>query len=473
MKPRIVLILLLAMLCWAGCLSTSRESAIGDQEAEKAEKSMGLVTDPIPLAYVRRIGERLTAVSSRPEGPWSFKIADSEEPNAFALPGGHVYVTRGLLALINSEDELAGVIGHEIGHVTARHSAKQVGAAVLTAPVTLASAITGMAVGLVSPLLRDVVKGTGQLVTKGLVLAPFGRVQETRADEIGQTLAALAGYDPAGLPRFLHTLGRDIELLGVDESHFHFLNNHPMTEDRVAKTGARAKTLTRGTGAPLAHTAAELFAKLDGLLVGADPAQGVFRESLFLHPGLDLAIDFPEGWETVNTPEAAGAVNPEKDAAVALRLVAADTTLDAALAKAAKEQKGVVFERSKIRGLPAARTQHASGGHNADITLIGFRGDVFAIVGQSSERDAKSLEPIFEKTSRSFRALRSSERGSIRESRLRVRTSRSQETASSLAKRTGSTWSAKELAVANGVEFEAHFFRGQSVKVAVPEPYSR
>ncbi|MBW2244212.1 MAG: M48 family metalloprotease [Deltaproteobacteria bacterium] len=473
MKPRIVLILFLAMFCGAGCLSPARETAIGDQEAEKVEKSMGLVADPIALAYVRRVGERLSAVSSRPEGPWSFKIADSEEPNAFALPGGHVYVTRGLLALINSEDELAGVIGHEIGHVTARHSAKQVGAAVLTAPVTLASAIVGLAVGLVSPLLRDVVEGTGQLFTKGLVLAPFGRVQENRADEIGQTLASLAGYDPAGLPRFLHTLGRDIERMGVDESHFHFLNDHPMTEDRVAKTRERAETLTRGEGTPLAATAAELFAKLDGLLVGADPAQGVFRKSLFLHPGLDLAIDFPEGWETVNTADAAGAVNPEKDAVVALRLVAEDTTLDAALQNAVKEQKGVVFERSKIRGLPAARTRHVSGGQTADITLIGFRGDVFAIVGQSSKKDAKGYEAIFEKTGRSFRALRKSERESIRESRLRVRSARSQETATSLATRTGSTWSAKELAVANGVEFDAHFSRGQAVKVAVPEPYSR
>ena len=473
MNPRNVLAVLVAASFGTSCLSPARESAIGDREAEKVEQSMGLVEDPIPVAYVRRIGERLAAVSTRPEGPWSFEIADSPDPNAFALPGGHVYVTRGLLALVNSEDELAGVIGHEIGHVTARHSAKRIGATVLTAPVTLASAIAGLAVGLVSPLLRDVVEGTGQLITGGLVLAPFGRVQETNADEIGQALAARAGYDPAGLPRFLHTLGREVELLGAEERRFHFLNDHPMTEDRVAKTSARAATLTREPGTLLAPTAADLFAKLNGLLVGADPAQGVFRESLFLHPGLDLAIEFPEGWKTVNTAEAAGAVSPKQDAVVALRFVAADTSLDAVLEEALKEQKGVAFERSTIRGLPTARTLHTGGGQAADITLVGFRGDVLAIVGQSSERAAKSFEPIFGETARSFRALRTSERSGIRESRLRVRTAHSGETAADLVKRGGSTWSAAQLAVANGIDLDVALAAGRALKIAIPEPYSR
>lgn len=473
MFSRTVLVLLLAALSSTGCLTLARETAIGDSEAKKVEETMGLVENPTPVAYVRQIGERLAAVSTQPSGPWSFKIADSPEPNAFALPGGHVYVTRGLLALINSEDELAGVLGHEIGHVTAHHTAKRIGATVLMAPVTLASAIAAMAVGLVSPLLRDAVQSTGQLITGGLVLAPFGRAQETQADEIGQTLAARAGYDPAGLPRFLHTLGREAELQGGDEHRFHFLNDHPMTEDRVAKTGARAGTLTRQAGTPLAAKPADLFAKFDGLLVGADPAQGLFRENLFLHPALDLAIEFPEGWKTLNTAEAAGAVSPEQDAIVALRFVAADTSLDAVLEKAMKEQRGIQFERRTIRGLPAARTLHTGGSQAADITLIGYRGDVLAVVGHSSARAAKSFEPIFGETARSFRALRTSELRGIRESRLRVWTAHSGETAADLAKRSESTWSAAQLAIANGVELDSRFELGRPVKVAIPEPYSR
>src|SRR5262245_48779820 len=100
---------------------------------------MGLVSEPALVSYVRAVGTKLAAVSELPEGPWTFEVVDQPEPNAFALPGGHVYVTRGLLALLNSEDELAGVMGHEIGHVTASHSTKRMGAAVLTAPLNIAT----------------------------------------------------------------------------------------------------------------------------------------------------------------------------------------------------------------------------------------------------------------------------------------------------------------------------------------------
>jgi len=474
-SPRIlpVLVVFVTALCVGACLSPARESELGDQQAERVEREMGLVGDAVPLAYVRALGKRLAAVSDRPEGPWSFEIADSPEPNAFALPGGHVYVTRGLLALVNSEDELAGVIGHEIGHVTARHSAKRISAGVLTAPVAIASGIASFGVGLVSPFLSDVVRGTGSLVTGGLVLAPYSRAQENEADEIGQGLAARAGYDPAGISSFMRSLKREGELRTKEGRRFHIMDTHPMPADRAKRTEQRARTLNRSPAAPVAKDAAALFGKLEGLLVGEDPAHGVFRERLFLHPGFDLAIEFPEGWKTANTPEAAGAVNPGKDAVVALHMAAADTSLDAVLEKAEQGQKGLDFERSTIRGLPAAHTRYSSGGQTAAITLIGYRGHVFSVAGQSAERAASALEPVFASTAGSFRALPSSERRAIRESRLRLRAARAGETPAALTERTGSTWSAEELALANGVDDDTRFRAGRRVKVAVSEPYSR
>lgn len=269
--------------------------------------------EPALAAYVQAVGAKLAAVSERPAGPWQFLVVDRPEPNAFALPGGHVYVTRGLLALANSEDELAGVLGHEIAHVTASHSTKRLGAAVATAPLAIASGLAGLAVGIVSPALGSAVAGAGELVTEGLVLAPYSREQEHEADEIGQTLAARAGYDPAALPRFLETLDREVALApGQKREGSSFFDSHPLTPDRVARTEERARQLARAAASPIAGARGAFLAKLDGLVVGEDPAQGVFQGRVFLQPELGLALDFPAGWKTRNTNEAVGALSPER-----------------------------------------------------------------------------------------------------------------------------------------------------------------
>ena len=470
---RFALFACLTAMHLTACLSPARESELGDQAAEQVEKEMGLVRDAKALAYVRAIGNRLAAVSERPEGPWHFEIAASPEPNAFALPGGHVYVTRGLLALVNSEDELAGVIGHEIGHVTARHSVKRVSANILTAPVSIASAVAGFGVGLVSPLLRNVVLGTGQIVTEGFVVAPYSRSQENEADEIGQGLAARAGYDPAGISSFMRTLVREGELRSPEGRRFHILDTHPMPAARARKTEERALTLTRAKAAPVARSTAALYGKLDGLLVGPDPALGVFRKSLFLHPELGLVVDFPKGWKTLNTPAAAGAVSPDRDAVVALRLAATDETLDDVLKELEAEAPSLRFERSRIHGRPAARAIHTSRGNSANITLIRHRQNVYSIVGQSAASDAEQFAPAFGRTARSFRGLTGDDRTRIRESRLRVRQARAGDSPAALVKRFGSTWSDAELALANGLEPDARLKSARLVKVAIPQAYSR
>jgi predicted Zn-dependent protease len=462
----------LLALALAGCITPAAEQERGDDEAKKVEQQMGLLREPALEGYVRAIGEKLAAVSERPEGPWQFQVADQPEPNAFALPGGYVYVTRGLLALVNSEDELAGVIGHEIAHVTARHSTKRMGAAVVTAPVTIAAGIAGAALGIVSPLLGSVVAGTGQVITGGLVLAPYSREQEYEADELGQSLAARAGYDPAGIARFLHTLDRDLGLAHGEPRTFHFLDSHPLTPDRVARSEERARELTRAPANAIAGARGAFLAKLEGIVVDDDPARGVFEERRFLHPELDFAIDFPAGWKTQNTNDAVGAVSPEKDAVVALRVAASDSSLDKVLAEAAKEQSDVKFERLEVNGLRAARTSLSGRGQVAEITLIEHGRTVYGVVGQSTESVAKKYARALRATAASFRALGASERRGIRESRLRARAARAGETPAAIAKRTGSSWDAEHVAVANGVAAGDRFDAGWAVKVAVPQAYT-
>ena len=454
-----------------GCITSSQVAMMGDKEAAKVEQSMGLMREAKSVDYVVAIGEKLAAQSQLSDGPWTFQVVDTPEPNAFALPGGHVFVSRGLLALVNSEDELAGVIGHEIGHVTARHSEKRIRATLATAPVAIATGIGGAAASIVSPKIGNIVAGSGQLFMAG-VIAPFSRSQENDADEIGQQLAAKTGYDPSGISTFLHTLDREVKLLLGKEREHSFLDTHPMTPERVSKTEVNARTLVRAAGHPIARDHADFLSRLEGIVVGEDPAQGIFEEQVFLHPELDLAITFPKDWKTLNTASAVGAVSPSEHAVVSLRVAESDAKLTTVIKQLQAEQKGLAFERFEIRGLPSANTLLTEKNQIMDITLIEYNGDVYAVTGQAGGDGAAQYIKSFDVTARSFRALRSSERKSLKESRLRVRTARSGEKPDGIVERTGSTSSPEALAVSNGIEVDTVLREGQLLKVAIPQVYT-
>ena len=245
-----------------------------------------------------------------------------------------------------------------------------------------------------------------------------------------------------------------------------------MTPDRVAKTKETASTLVRATSRPITRNRAEFFSRLAGIVVGEDPAQGSFKEELFLHPELNFAITFPKAWETVNTRDAVRAMNSSKDAAVSLHIADNDSKLATVLEQLQAEQKGLRFEHSKINGLPAAHTLITEKGQLSDVTLIEYDGNVYAILGQATGDSAAQYLKSFTAAAGSFRAIRSQERSSLEESRLRVQTARSGETPEDVIKRTGSTWSPEALAVANGTEVATPFSEGEPVKVAIPQAYT-
>ncbi|MBW2542825.1 MAG: M48 family metalloprotease [Deltaproteobacteria bacterium] len=464
--------LLVAVTALVGCVSPARIAELGAEEATKVEQSMGILGDAEIERYVAAIGHKLAAVSDRPQGPWKFQIVDTPEPNAFALPGGYIYVSRGLLALVNSEDELAGVIGHEIGHVTAAHVERRIRASVMTSPVSIASGLAGLATGILSPSLGRMVSSSGQALQTGLVIAPYGRAQENEADRIGQTLAARAGYDPAGISNFLHTLEREVALLGDQPRERGFLRTHPITADRIAKTQERSPSLARMPGQSIARDRADLFARLEGIVVGADPAHGVIRDNVAIHPELDIAITFPVGWPLANTRQAVGAASPEKDALLVATVAERNTSLDALLAKLEREQSGLGFERFYIRDLPAARTQMSDRNRFIALTLIEYRGDVYSLLGQSAASSAARYNKLFDSTDRSFRALNAGEWQSLEETRLRIRQARAGQTAAAVMEHTGSSWSAEQIAVANAIDAEQPLGAGQLLKVGIPQAYT-
>jgi predicted Zn-dependent protease len=179
-----------------------------------------------------------------PDIAWQFAVADEAEANAFALPGGWVHVTRGLLALANREMSWPGVLGHEMAHVIERHATSRVGAAT---PLAILFGVPSGILGTVSPTLGGIVGGAGRVVT-GLALAPYSRDQEREADRVGIALSARAGWDPGALAAFLQTLERAEALAGSESKHSQFFATHPSTPERVANVEVMARSLSRTRG---------------------------------------------------------------------------------------------------------------------------------------------------------------------------------------------------------------------------------
>jgi predicted Zn-dependent protease len=220
-------------------MSEEDEIKLGAEYAEQVEQYMGFSGGAELNAYVDRIGQRLVKHSSRSHLKHEFHVVDMKEPNAFALPGGYIYVSRGLLAIMNSEDELAAVLGHEIGHVAGRHSAKQQTKSRGWIPLQILAGIGGAAASVVSPGLGGAVASMGQLPAS-LVLASYSRKQEKEADRFGQQYAAAEGWDPAALSDTMDALTREQELAGGrDPSRMSFFDSHPTTPERARGPGLR------------------------------------------------------------------------------------------------------------------------------------------------------------------------------------------------------------------------------------------
>ena len=456
-------------------VSAAREKELGREEAQRIEQEMGLLDDPAIVAYVQAVGRRLAAQSPRRDVEYRFRVVDSAEPNAFALPGGHVYVTRGLLVIVNSEDELAGVIGHEIGHVAARHSVQQISRA---APLAMVTGLGAAVTGVVSPRLGRAVGGAGAAASE-LILAPYSRDQEREADRVGQTLAAAAGWDPAGLPAFLRTLSHEEDLSRSGPRRPSFLDSHPATPERVAATAEYSHELVRAASSPTTPDRAAFLRRLDGLPVGERATAGVFEGSRFMHPDLDFTVRFPDRWSTENNREQVAAIPPDQQAFMTLEVVAqGDDPFIGAKAVQDASRTPVLqrTERLTVNGLPAARTRLRGRTDTREVTAllawIAYQGRIYQIAGVTPLERSEAFGPVFDGTMQSFRPLTRAERGGIREDRLRLVEAKDGEAVSALTARSGTRWSAAMVAVVNGLAPSDRLRRGQLVKVALSEPYA-
>lgn len=313
LRPALFSSLLALSACVTTVVTPEQETEAGTAMSQQVADQIGFYMDPELERYLDAVGQRL--VDALGESPYKFQFAivDQFEPNAFATPGGFIYVSRGLLAQMNDEAALAGVLAHEISHVTQRHHARQAGRSLGAGLLTL----PGRAVGVVSEdlgnMINSPIEHAGQVY-----LSSYSRGQETEADAYGMRLANRAGYNALALADALEGIENSVYLLTGEHHEANYLDTHPTTPQRVADINKLASELTPQLVPPLA-TRAQLYQHLDGLWWGPqNPQQGIFRDNLFLSADLGLSVTFPKDWETVNTPRFVGAMEPEGKAYLAL-----------------------------------------------------------------------------------------------------------------------------------------------------------
>jgi predicted Zn-dependent protease len=457
-------------------MSAEQENAAGRQASAEVERDIGLVRDPGLTQYVEALGQRLAARSPRKDVQFHFHVADMPEPNAFALPGGYVYVSRGLLGLANSEAELANVIGHEIGHVAARHAAqRQTRATGVGLAATLGAILAGIAGG---GEAAQAVAQLGQAAGAGLI-ASYSRDQERQADEIGQKLAAQSGWQPAAMASFLATLQRDTAARnGGKLPRPGYLDSHPALDERVGVAAKRAVALTTANAEPIATSTADFYRRFDNLLIGEDPKNGVFQGSVFRHAALNFAVTFPSGWNTQNQPAAVLAGSKKRDALIRLEQQGPEGDPQAA-ARQFAQNNSLVFQAvrvERIGGHPAVRAvaqgQSDQGQVGLDLTWISHPSGMFRISGIAPVQRFNQHAAEFGTTARSFHDLAPAERNEITEKRLQIVMPRRGETLSAVSARTGNRWSLEETAIANDLPVDAVIPATRPIKIVKAVPAS-
>lgn len=395
-------------------VSESQEIQMGQQGAKEVAQSIGFYNDAKVQSYVANIGKRMAAVSERPNLPWEFHVLDDASVNAFAIPGGFIYVTRGLMSSINTEAELATVVGHEIAHVTNRHSVQQISK----------SQLAQLGLGIGSILSSDIAK-FGQLAGAGLGLLflKYGRDAENQADAGGFRYALGQNYDVREMPKVFETLGRISESGGGGRLP-EWLATHPEPGNRIEHIEKMLDTVPLDQR-KLIVAREEYLKHVQGMTFGEDPRQGYFEGNTFYHPQMRFQLKFPDQWKKQNLPQAVVAVSPNEDAIVQLALAGQNSPEQAA--SQFLSQEGVRAgnaSRTSINGLPAAssyfQAQTEQGQIEGLVSFISYGGQTFGLMAYTPAGKLSSYDQVFQGTIRSFTELRDQSKINVQPARVEL-----------------------------------------------------
>lgn len=441
MKKSLLRILLASLLLSAaGCaqnpvtgqqdfvlVSESQEISMGRQADAEVRKQYHVYPDKALQDYINRVGQRLARSSDRPNLQYHFTVLDTPDINAFALPGGYVYITRGILAYLNSEAELAAVLGHEIGHVAARHGVRQQSAA----------EAANIGVSIVSIFVPEINTNVGYNLTNlfgGALLSGYGREHELEADRLGAKYMARAEYDPQAMIKVLSLLKEQEEFDAVvakqegrQPNHYHGLfASHPDNDTRLKQVVGEASHLTvahpyEGHNIYLEQTVGLVFNDSDG--------QGVIRNNKFMHAELGLALTFPRGWHVQNLPDQLLAISPQSEAVMQLKAddQPAGSPLDYVRRLTGANTQA---DTRNINGLPAAVASLP----DAITAVIYLHGKAYVIQAHGKSRTAlDSYRDEIRFAIASFHALSAAERKQAQPLRITLITARPGDTYAKLA----------------------------------------
>jgi len=442
-------------------LSEADEVKLGHQTDAEVIKEYGVFEDAKLTAYLNGFCQRLGKVSHRPQLSYRFKIVDASVVNAFAVPGGYVYFSRGILATLNDEAELAGVMGHEIGHIAARHSAKQYSKAQL--------AQLGLGVGTIlidSPILS----GLAQLGA-GMLFLRFSRDNEREADDLGVEYASKTGYDATQLASFFETLERMNP--GSDRSGLPgWFSTHPSPQNRVQVVRMRAIEWQQKLNLRDSKINRDSYLReIDGLMFGDDPRQGYVEENVFYHPNLKFQFPVPVKWKLNNKPSQVQMVSEGEDAFILLSAKSGSSSREAAREFITKTGASVIkSDGIEVNGLPSQRVISEVRTQKAAYRLMSYfieKGkNVFVFHGLTSVERFQNYAPAFENTMRQFKELSDSKRIHVRPDRIRIRSAKATDTLEDVLRSFGvPNEKLKEMALLNGKNLDQAIPANTLIKV--------
>jgi predicted Zn-dependent protease len=446
-------------------LSEDQEIAMGASSDPQITTFFGLYDDDKLQGFIDDKGSQMAALSHRPNLNYDFKILDSPVVNAFAVPGGYVYFTRGIMAHFNNEAEFAGVLGHEIGHITARHSARQYSSQML--------AQLGVAVGMaVSKDFREY----SDIALQGLSLLflKYSRDHESESDILGVEYSSKLGYDARQMAGFFETLHRMSAGSGAANLPT-FLSTHPHPLDRQGHVQQLAQGWQQQLGLddPLVNRNSYLT-MIDGLVYGEDPKQGYVDQHVFYHPVLRFQYPIPEGWDYSNTTTQVQ-MAPQGGNALLILTLAPQSDLRSAAEAFIQQHKLQLIDAydARVGDLPAIelyadQIQEQQGQSTVRMVsyFIQYDNRIYQFIGLTALKDFNDHLPVFHKSIINFKALNDPARINVKPDRIRIRRVSGNTTLGDALRSFGARQEQlEELAVLNGMQLEEKLQAGSMIKV--------
>jgi len=446
-------------------MSEDKEKALGAESHPSVVASMGLYEDKDLTAFINEKGKAMGKVSHRPDVDYKFFIVDSPVVNAFAVPGGYVYFTRGIMAHFNNEAEFAGVLGHEIGHIAARHSASQQTKQVFTQGVLLAGSV-------LSPTFRSMADQASQGL--GLLLLKYSRDHESQSDELGVEYSSKIGYDAHQMADFFGTLKKISAKSGASIPTFQ--STHPDPGNRQVTVEKLATSYQSAHQAKYNVERDSYLRRIEGLIYGIDPKQGFVEGGQFYHPGLKFQFPVPSGWQSENTP-AQFQMASKDGKAMMLFTIAEGKSLDEAAQAVIKNYGLQVSENNKvtINGNPAiamvakqvAEGQTAAAANAAQVAswLIQYNGSIYAIHGVAASADFGANFNQFKSVAEGFKTLTDASKLNRQPERIHIKTVQNAGTLRDALKANNMPDNKlDDLSILNGIELSGKVEKGMLIK---------